>query len=186
LKVLVIDNYDSFVYNLVHYLEGLGAEVTVKRNDEVTLEEVGPYFKILISPGPGLPKNAGIVPQFIEEFGSTKSILGVCLGHQAIGEAYGCSLKNLTEVHHGVSHPIQLKASSKLFANLPNKFKVGRYHSWVADNISDELEITAIDEEGKVMAFKHRKHDVEGVQFHPESVLTEYGKDILGNWLGEF
>jgi len=184
LEVLVIDNYDSFVFNLVHYIEGLGAEVIVKRNDEVTLEEVDLYTKILISPGPGLPKNAGIVPELLRQYAASKSILGVCLGHQAIAEAFGSKLKNLPEVHHGVSHPIQIKSKSKLFANLPKSFKVGRYHSWMVDKISEELIITAIDDEGEIMALKHKEYDVEGVQFHPESVLTEYGKDILANWLG--
>lgn len=183
LKVLVIDNYDSFVYNLVHYLEGLGAIVVVKRNDEITLDEIDGFQKVLISPGPGLPKNAGIVLQLLEKYASTKSILGVCLGHQAIAEVFNCELQNLLEVYHGVSHPIYLKNKSKLFTNLPNSFNVGRYHSWVAHKMSEQLEVTAVDADGEVMAFKHKVFDVEGVQFHPESVLTEYGKDILANWL---
>ena len=186
MEVLVIDNYDSFVYNIVHYLEGLGVKVFVKRNDEVTLEEINEFHKILISPGPGLPKDAGIVPKLLSKYASSKSILGVCLGHQAIAEHFGCKLKNLQEVHHGVSHPIQLKNKSKLFSGLPQEFNVGRYHSWVADIISDDLIVTATDNQGEVMALRHQENDVEGVQFHPESVLTEYGKEILANWLGEF
>ena len=184
MEVLVIDNYDSFVYNIVHYVEALGAEVTVKRNDEISLEEVALFQKIIISPGPGLPKDAGITMDLIREFAHAKSILGICLGQQAIAEVFGSKLSNLSEVCHGVSRKISHRNNSSLFKGIPESFKVGLYYSWGVTNISDELEITAIDENDVPMAIKHRQYDVEGVQFHPESVLTEHGKEILANWLG--
>ncbi len=185
-KILVIDNYDSFVYNLVHYLKELGQEVEVIRNNKIDLESVNQYDKILLSPGPGLPSEAGIMPALIQKYAPTKSILGVCLGHQAIGEAFGAKLLNLPEVLHGISSTINIiKPKSKLFDNLPIQFKIGHYHSWVVEkkSIKNPLKITAIDKDGFVMAISHETYDVHGVQFHPESVLTEFGHQILKNWI---
>jgi anthranilate synthase component 2 len=186
LKILVIDNYDSFVYNLVHYLEEFGCQVTVIRNDELNIDMVSIFDKILISPGPGLPNEAGIIKQLIKEFGPTKSILGVCLGHQAICEVYGGFLVQLDEVKHGVMSKIStLVNDESLFDGLGNQFEVGRYHSWVVDkdSISEVLEVTATDQEGQVMSIRHRDFDVKGVQFHPESILTPLGKKIISNWI---
>lgn len=185
MKVLVIDNYDSFTYNLVHLLQELGAEVTVRRNDKTTLEEVGSFDKIMLSPGPGIPDEAGMLKEIIREFGATKSLFGVCLGHQAIGEVYGGSLFNSNEVWHGISTPIRIITENEpLFKNLPLQFETGRYHSWLVEaELPDCLEPTAVDVAGNIMAFRHREHDVRGVQFHPESVLTEHGKEIIKNWL---
>lgn len=185
-KILVIDNYDSFVYNLVHYLEELDCEVTVKRNDRVSLEEIGQYDKILLSPGPGIPDEAGMLKSIIKEYASSKSILGVCLGQQAIGEVFGGRLRNLSEVFHGVATTAkQLVKDEKLFKKVPKEFQVGRYHSWVVskDGFPSELEITSIDENGQIMSLRHRAYDVRGVQFHPESVLTPEGKKIIKNWV---
>ncbi|TAE73894.1 MAG: aminodeoxychorismate/anthranilate synthase component II [Bacteroidetes bacterium] len=187
-KILVIDNYDSFVYNLVHYLKELGQEIEVVRNDKISLEKVEEYDKILLSPGPGIPSEAGIMPALIQKYAPTKSILGVCLGHQAIGEAFGAKLLNLPEVLHGISSTINIiKPKSKLFDGLPNQFKIGHYHSWVVEkkSIKTPLKITACDKDGFVMAISHETFDVHGVQFHPESVLTDYGHQILKNWLTE-
>jgi anthranilate synthase component 2 len=186
MKLLVLDNYDSFTYNLVHLLREIGVSLDVFRNDKIDLEQVGNYDKILLSPGPSLPKDAGMMPQLIQRYVQEKSILGVCLGHQAIGEAFGASLFNLPEVQHGVATHIQHFGNEQLFTNLPSRFKVGRYHSWVVDKISLQntpLQVTAEDEQGFVMALKHQNFDVRGVQFHPESILTEFGKEILTNWL---
>lgn len=186
MKILVLDNYDSFTYNLVHILRELQDDVTVVRNDKISLEEVAAYDKILLSPGPGIPSEAGIMPQLIAQYGSTKSILGVCLGHQAIGEAYGASLHNMADVLHGVSNKaIVTDAEELLFQGLPTSFEVGRYHSWtvVTDTVPDCMTITAIDDHGQVMALAHKTHDVRGVQFHPESVLTEHGKQMIQHWL---
>ncbi len=185
-KVLVIDNYDSFVYNLVHYLEDLGCEVTVKRNDQLRLEDVAPFHKILLSPGPGIPDEAGLLKDIIKSYSSTKSIFGVCLGQQAIGEVFGGNLINLDEVYHGVATNVTLSVTDEpLFAGLNNNFNVGRYHSWVVANekLPDCLEITSYDENGQIMSLRHKELDVRGVQFHPESVLTPDGKKILENWI---
>lgn len=185
MKLLVLDNYDSFTYNLVHLLREIGIDLDVFRNDKISLEAVENYDKILLSPGPSLPKEAGIMPQLIERYAPYKNILGVCLGHQAIGEGFGASLFNLPEVQHGVATHIHCQTED-LFSNLPPKFKVGRYHSWVIDKNSIKstpLQITAEDEQGFVMAVKHQSYQVRGVQFHPESILTEYGREILQNWL---
>lgn len=185
-KIVVIDNYDSFVYNLVHYLKELGQEVDVFRNDKIDVASIGQYDKILLSPGPGLPSEAGIMPQIIQKYAPTKSILGVCLGHQAIGEAFGAKLLNLPEVLHGISSTLNvIKPKTKLFDNLPIQFKIGHYHSWVIDKktIKMPLKITAQDTEGYVMAVSHENYDVHGVQFHPESVLTEFGHHLLRNWI---
>ena len=184
-KILVIDNYDSFTYNLVHYLEDLDCEVTVYRNDEFELDEIAHFDKILLSPGPGIPDEAGLLKQVIQQYGSTKSIFGVCLGQQAIGEVYGGTLSNLDKVYHGVATNVTKAVNDELlFEGLENEFEVGRYHSWVVDaNLPDCLEATSFDENGQLMSLRHKTYDVRGVQFHPESVLTPNGKKMLENWV---
>ena len=186
-KILVIDNYDSFTYNLVHYIENLtGTEPSVFRNDEISLDDVGYYDKILLSPGPGIPAEAGICLDLIGRYSSEKSILGVCLGHQAIGEAFGAKLINLTHVYHGLATPVNvIDFDDPLLKNIPESFIAGRYHSWVIakDDLPGSLNITCIDENNLIMGISHRDFDVRGVQFHPESVLTEHGIDIIRNWL---
>lgn len=185
MKIVIIDNYDSFVYNLSHLLKELGAEVTVKRNDQFRLEELEEFDKILLSPGPGVPEEAGLLLDVIRRYAGKKPILGVCLGEQAIGEVYGGKLTNLDEVFHGIQSPVTLTAADYLFEGLPSTVQVGRYHSWVVDqkDFPDCLEVTAVSEEGYIMALRHRTLDVRGVQFHPESVLTPEGKQMLGNWI---
>lgn len=191
MKILVFDNYDSFTYNLVHLVEKIThVKVEVYRNDQIALEIVKGYDKIILSPGPGIPEEAGLLLPLIKEYAATKSILGVCLGHQAIGEAFGGTLTNLSTVYHGVAMPIEVKSkkskfNNSLFEGLPDRFDVGRYHSWIVseENFPAELEITARDENNYIMALQHREYDVQGVQFHPESVLTPKGEDILRNWL---
>ncbi len=188
MKIAVIDNYDSFTYNLVHYLEDLGTQVTVWRNDEFDLKWLEPFPKILLSPGPGLPDEAGLLKAVIKEYATSKSILGVCLGQQAIAESFGGRLSNLARVHHGVDSTLTLTvADEPLFANIPGPIRVGRYHSWTVDPLTlpDALQITAVDENGHIMALRHKTLDVRGVQFHPESVLTPHGKQMLHNWLGK-
>ncbi|MCG2459635.1 aminodeoxychorismate/anthranilate synthase component II [Flavobacteriaceae bacterium F89] len=183
-SVLVIDNYDSFTYNLVHYLEDLECEVTVKRNDQLNLEEVAAFDKIVLSPGPGIPDEAGMLKEIIKAFAPTKSILGVCLGQQAIGEVFGGTLVNLDLVHHGVATKINIVKDDVLFHGIPREIEVGRYHSWVVNpNLPEVLEATSLDENGEVMSLRHKIYDVCAVQFHPESVLTPHGKKILENWL---
>ena len=184
-KILVIDNYDSFTYNLVHYLQDLGCDVTVKRNDQLTLDEVGPYDKIVLSPGPGIPDEAGLLKPIIKRYASTKSILGVCLGQQAIGEVFGGTLINLDAVFHGVATKVDIVVNDEpLFKGLGKTLEVGRYHSWVVNpKLPKELEATSFDENGQIMSLRHKFYDVKGVQFHPESVLTPNGKQILKNWL---
>lgn len=184
-KVLVIDNYDSFTYNLVHYLEDLDCDVTVKRNDQLSLEEVDAYEKIILSPGPGIPDEAGLLKPIIAKYASTKSILGVCLGQQAIGEVFGGSLSNLSEVYHGVATKIEVSVEDEsLFDGLPKSFDVGRYHSWIVTSpLPESLEATSFDENGQIMSLRHKEYDVRGVQYHPESVLTPHGKQILENWV---
>ncbi|WP_295178917.1 aminodeoxychorismate/anthranilate synthase component II [uncultured Christiangramia sp.] len=184
-KILVIDNYDSFVYNLVHYLEELNCEVTVKRNDQLDLEDVADYDKILLSPGPGIPNEAGLLKQIILEYGATKSILGVCLGMQAIGEVYGGKLLNLKEVYHGVATNIEVFVEDEyLYSGLEKELEVGRYHSWVvAKELPPQLQATSYDIKGEVMSLRHKEYDVRGVQFHPESVLTPDGKKMIKNWV---
>ena len=185
-KVVVVDNYDSFTYNLVHLLNECGYDATVWRNDKFELEDLAAFDKILLSPGPGLPSESGLLLDVIKEYGSTKSILGVCLGLQAITEVYGGALYNLKRPVHGTATPLDiLKRDEVLFKGLPDNFRVGRYHSWAADkaNFPDDLEITAVDSEGVIMAIAHKTLDVKGVQFHPESILSEYGKEIVSNWL---
>ena len=184
MKVIVIDNYDSFTYNLVHYLEELNCRVTVKRNDEVNIEDIQKFDKVVLSPGPGIPSEAGLSKEIILRYFKSKSILGVCLGHQAIAEVFGGELLNLKKVFHGVATDINIVKSDPIFLGLPNTLKVGRYHSWVVkEPIPSDLEVIAIDENGQVMALKHKKYSVWGVQFHPESILTEHGKSLLKNWL---
>ncbi len=187
MKILVLDNYDSFTYNLVQYIERvLKKAVDVKRNDQISLEEVAAYDKILISPGPGIPNEAGICLDLIKEYGPSKSILGVCLGHQAIAEAYGGSIVNLATVYHGVTGQMkQVVDDEFLFSGVPKEFDAGRYHSWVVepDTLPRDMEITVKNDEGYIMAIRHREHDVRGVQFHPESVLTEYGGMMILNWI---
>jgi anthranilate synthase component II len=184
-KILVIDNYDSFTYNLVHYLEDLDCDVTVYRNDEFELDEIAHFDKILLSPGPGIPDEAGLLKQVIQQYGPTKSIFGVCLGQQAIGEVYGGTLSNLDKVYHGVATNVTKSVNDELlFEGLDNEFEVGRYHSWVVDaNLPDCLEATSFDENGELMSLRHKTYDVRGVQFHPESVLTPNGKKMLENWV---
>ena len=185
MKVAVIDNYDSFTYNLVHYLEDLKVEVTVFRNDEFELLDIEKFEKILLSPGPGIPDEAGLLKEVIKKYAPTKSILGVCLGLQAIGEVFGGKLYNLEKVYHGVSTKIFIKEKDSIFNNLPNELYVGRYHSWVLSNknLPIDLIITSTDENGQIMSLKHSVYDVRGVQFHPESILTVHGKQILKNWI---
>ena len=186
LKILVIDNYDSFVYNLVHYLEELDCTVTVKRNDQLDLNEVEHYDKILLSPGPGIPDEAGLLKEIIKQYAPTKSMLGVCLGQQAIGEVFGGNLTNLDKVFHGVAtSATQLVADEPLFKNINKEFEIGRYHSWVvsSENFPSDLEITSLDQNGQIMSLRHKHYDVRGVQFHPESVLTPEGKKMIKNWV---
>jgi anthranilate synthase component II len=210
-RILVFDNYDSFTYNLVHLVEKImHQQVDVYRNDQIPLEKVKEYDKIILSPGPGLPGEAGLLLPLIKEYASSKSILGVCLGHQAIGEAFGGKLVNLSEVYHGVATPVRIvkretsnvsrqssivngqsnsrltsHVSRNLFEGLPGEFEAGRYHSWIVsdENFPKELEVTARDENNFIMALQHKTYDVQGVQFHPESVLTPMGEAILRNWL---
>ncbi len=192
MKLLVFDNYDSFTYNLVHLVEKiLGTKVTVVRNDQIDLDAVNTFDKIILSPGPGIPSEAGLLLPLIKAYAAKKSILGVCLGHQAIGEAFGGKLVNLSTVYHGLATPIQLEpVSSKqqtndIFQGFENELIVGRYHSWVIsdEGFPEELEITARDHNNYIMALRHKTYDVQGVQFHPESVLTPEGEKILRNWL---
>ncbi len=186
MKILVLDNYDSFVYNLVYILRELGGDVEVFRNDKIDIEEVKRYDKILLSPGPGIPSEAGILLDVIKEYHATKSIFGVCLGHQAIGEAFGASLHNMGEVLHGVTTPCEIvEPSEVLFQGLPTKFQVCRYHSWtvVPETMPSDLKVTAVDPNGFVMAEAHDRFDVRGVQFHPEAYLTEHGVAMVKNWM---
>lgn len=182
---MVIDNYDSFTYNLVHYLQDLGCEVTVKRNDQLDLKEVEPFAKILLSPGPGIPEEAGLLKRIIKEYGPTKEILGVCLGQQAIAEVFNGQIENLNKVYHGVSTMIQrTERDEVLYKGLPEKMEVGRYHSWVVSkDLPDELIATSLDENGEIMSLKHGHYEVRGVQYHPESILTPHGKQLLKNWV---
>ena len=185
-KILVIDNYDSFTYNLVHYLEELDCEVTIVRNDELDIEEVANFYKILLSPGPGIPDEAGLLKKIIGTYARSKSILGICLGQQAIAEVFGGSLTNLPEVYHGVATKITIIVDNEnLFDGIPKEIEVGRYHSWSV-NVADlppVLEATSLDGKGNIMSLRHTLFDVKGVQFHPESVLTPHGKQIIKNWI---
>ena len=187
MNLLILDNYDSFTYNLVQYIqEILEQEVDVIRNDQITLDEVDKYDAIVLSPGPGLPAEAGIMPQLIQRYHKTKRILGVCLGHQAIGEAMGASLHNLADVFHGVATPMQVTDDSELlFQGIDKEFQAGRYHSWVIqkDSLPEALIVTATDDNGEIMAMRHRDYPVHSVQFHPESVMTPDGMQMLRNFL---
>ncbi len=184
-ELLLIDNYDSFTYNLVHYFEELGVEVDVVRNDKVKLEDIEAYKMIVLSPGPGIPDEAGLLKEIINRFGPTKKMFGVCLGQQAIGEVYGAALKNLDQVYHGVATEVSIDENDPLFAGLGDHIQVGRYHSWVIDANSDTtaFDIISTDENGQIMAIRHKEYDICSVQFHPESVLTPQGKKLLDNWL---
>lgn len=185
MKTVIIDNYDSFTYNLAHLVKELGTEVDVLRNDKFELEELEKYDKIILSPGSGIPEEAGLLLEVIRTYAGRKPILGVCLGEQAIGQAFGGKLTNLSEVFHGIQTDVKIKNKDYIFSGLPTEIPVGRYHSWVVDTegFPEELVITAISSEGQIMALKHREYDVHGIQFHPESVLTPDGKQIVGNWL---
>ncbi|MFB9841995.1 anthranilate synthase component II [Mucilaginibacter ginsenosidivorans] len=186
-KILIIDNYDSFTYNLVHLVNELGLQCDVWRNDKFAIGDVDAYSHIILSPGPGIPSEAGLLLEVIATYAPTKSIFGVCLGQQAIAEVFGGKLYNLSRPMHGIATPIKVTdPQEKLFAGLPQSFKVGRYHSWVVDRdgLPDVLTVTAIDEQdNSIMALRHKQYDVRGVQFHPESVLTEHGRAMLYNWL---
>ena len=185
MKTVIIDNYDSFTYNLAHLVKELGTEVDVLRNDKFELEELEKYDKIILSPGPGIPEEAGLLLEVIRTYAGRKPILGVCLGEQAIGQAFGGKLTNLSEVFHGIQTNVKIKNKDYIFSGLPTEIPVGRYHSWAVDTegFPEELVITAISSEGQIMALKHQEYDVHGIQFHPESVLTPDGKQIVGNWL---
>ncbi|MBP5457861.1 MAG: aminodeoxychorismate/anthranilate synthase component II [Paludibacteraceae bacterium] len=187
MKVALIDNYDSFTYNLYHLLRELEVEVTVYRNDQFRLEELQEFDKILLSPGPGIPSEAGLLMQVIKEYANRKPILGICLGEQAIGESFGGTLINLSEVFHGVQTPAHIVANDYIFEGLPKDILVGRYHSWVVEEkgLPDCLEIISTSDEGQIMALRHKKLDIRGIQFHPESVLTPEGKTIIKNWINK-
>ena len=185
IKTVIIDNYDSFTYNLSHLLKELGANVTVVRNDKFRIEDLEQFDKIVLSPGPGIPSEAGLMPQVIKAYAGRKPILGICLGHQAIGEAFGAKLLNIGNVVHGVATPAHLTAQDYLFEGLASDLEVGRYHSWVVDDkdLPQCLEVTSRSDDGYIMSLRHREYDVRGIQFHPESVLTPQGKTIINNWL---
>jgi len=187
MKILVFDNYDSFTYNLLHLVEKiLHQKVDVFRNDKISLEDVKVYDKIILSPGPGVPEEAGLLLPLIKEYAATKSILGVCLGHQAIGQAFGGNLVNLDKVYHGIATPINItNPAAKVLQHLGGRIEVGRYHSWIVNEkgFPEELEITAVDDNGFIMGLQHKTYDVQGVQFHPESVLTPDGEKMMRNWL---
>ena len=185
MKTVIIDNYDSFTYNLAHLVKELGAEVDVLRNDKFELEELEKYDKIILSPGPGIPEEAGLLLEVIRTYAGRKPILGVCLGEQAIGECFGAELENLPEVFHGICTPVRVIAEEKMFSGLGESFDVGRYHSWVVSrkNLPECLTVTAEDAAGRIMALSHKSYDVRGLQFHPESILTPMGKMMMANWL---
>ena len=185
MKIVIIDNYDSFTYNLAHLVSELGAEVSVVRNDQFQLDDLEEFSKIILSPGPGIPSEAGLLCDVIRHYAGRKPILGVCLGHQAIGEVFGGRLENLSDVFHGVATPCHLVGDDPIFSGLPADITVGRYHSWVVsrEGFPDCLEVTALSDEGQVMALRHRELNVRGIQFHPESVLTPDGKKMVQNWL---
>lgn len=187
MRIAIIDNYDSFTYNLAHLVKGLGVEVDVMRNDKFRLEELDEYDKLLLSPGPGIPSEAGLLLDVIRAYAGRKPILGVCLGHQAIAEVFGGKLKNLPDVFHGVATPCDIIADDSLYRGLPRRIVVGRYHSWAVakDDFPDSLEVTSMSDDGEIMSLRHRLYDIRGIQFHPESVLTPDGSRIIGNWLSE-
>ena len=185
MKIVIIDNYDSFTYNLAHLVKELGTEVTVLRNDQFQLDDLEAYHKIILSPGPGIPCEAGLLMDVIRHYANRKPILGVCLGHQAIGEVFGARLENLSDVFHGVATPCRIVSDDPIFSGLPTNITVGRYHSWVVsrNGLPDCLEVTAVSDEGQIMALKHKTLNGRGIQFHPESVLTPDGKKMLRNWM---
>ena len=186
MKVLVLDNYDSFTYNLVHLIDKIAeVEIDVFRNDKISIDQMADYDKVVLSPGPGIPEEAGILKEAIDKLHKQVPILGVCLGHQAIGEVFGGKLANLDRVHHGVATEIEVLKDDYIFHDLPKSFKVGRYHSWVIESLGEDsdFEITAVDGNGEIMAIAHKQYDIRGVQFHPESILTEYGEELMSNWL---
>ena len=185
IKTIIIDNYDSFTYNLSHLLKELGADVTVVRNDKFKIEDLEKYDKIVLSPGPGIPSEAGLMPQVIKAYAGRKPILGICLGHQAIGEAFGAKLLNIGNIVHGVATPAHLTAQDYLFEGLPADLEVGRYHSWVVDEngLPECLEVTSRSDDGYIMSMRHKEYDIRGIQYHPESVLTPDGKAIINNWI---
>ena len=186
MKILVLDNYDSFTYNLVHIIRALGYETDIFRNDKIRVEDVDKYDKILLSPGPGIPDEAGIMKQVIKEYGPKKSILGICLGHQGIGEVFGASLFNIPKVLHGVTSTSEVVDRNEvLFNGVSDKFQSTHYHSWAvrADTITDDLQVTAVNDEGLVMGLRHKRYDVKGLQFHPESIMTPEGPKMIKNWL---
>lgn len=188
MKILVLDNYDSFTYNLVHIIRELGVDFEVHRNDKISIDELERFDKILLSPGPGIPDEAGIMKAVIKKYGPIKSILGVCLGHQGISEVYGAKLFNIQNVLHGVTSQVKIKVgTAKLFKGLPGQFRVTHYHSWavVPESINGNLLVTASNDNGLVMAIQHKEYDVHGVQFHPESIMTEHGKEIIKNWISK-
>lgn len=185
MRLFILDNYDSFTYNIVHAVRTLGTEPVIARNDRIGISDVASYDKIIISPGPGIPSEAGILPELLDRYATEKPILGICLGEQAIGEHFGAKLHNLQDVYHGVCTQVKVIADDYIFDNIPDTFLAGRYHSWVVDpgDFPADLEITALDDHGNIMALRHRYLDVRGVQFHPESILTPDGLTILKNWL---
>ena len=187
MKIVIIDNYDSFTYNLYHLLREVGADTSVVRNDKFALPDLEIYDKIVLSPGPGIPSEAGLLLDTIDRYAGKKPILGVCLGHQAIGQYFGAELTNLTDVFHGVQTDVEQTGAEYLFNGLPKRFPVGRYHSWVVDakTMPDTLEVTAKSDEGLVMALKHKAYDIHGIQFHPESVLTPDGRKIIENFINK-
>ena len=185
MKIVIIDNYDSFTYNLSHLVKELGAEVTVYRNDQFEMSQLEAFDKIILSPGPGIPSEAGLLLDVIKAYAGKKPILGVCLGHQAIGESFGGKLTNIGEVVHGVATPCHIIKDDYLFEGLPKDIEIGRYHSWVVDTeaFPECLEVTSVSDEGFIMSLRHKEYDIRGIQYHPESVLTPDGKTIIGNWL---
>lgn len=185
MNITIIDNYDSFTYNLAHLVKSLGAEVNVLRNDQFEMQQLQNADKLILSPGPGIPEEAGLMPDVIRTYADKKPMLGVCLGHQAIGEVFGARLQNLSDVFHGVQTPVSIDNSDYLFAGLPTEIEVGRYHSWVVDTqgLPAELQVIASSREGQIMALRHTTYDIRGIQFHPESVLTPEGRKIIDNWL---
>ena len=185
MKIVIIDNYDSFTYNLSHLVKELGAEVTVYRNDQFEMSQLETFDKIILSPGPGIPSEAGLLLDVIKAYAGKKPILGVCLGHQAIGESFGGKLTNIGEVVHGVATPCHITVDDYLFEGLPQDIEIGRYHSWVVDtkDFPECLEVTSVSDEGFIMSLRHKTYDIRGIQYHPESVLTPNGKTIIGNWL---
>jgi len=189
MKILVLDNYDSFTYNLVQYIKDeTGAEVVVKRNDAISVEEVADYDTIVFSPGPGLPQDAGIMIDTIKTYADSKKMLGVCLGHQAIGLAFGGELKNLEKVYHGVKTPVKITGKDdEIFEGIPEITEVGRYHSWVIkkDSLPEDLQVTSVSEDGEIMSVKHKDYDIWGLQFHPESIMTDEGRRMIRNFLGK-